>query len=110
MTPTISAGLVHALPDDLAAALRSKATLALWEALTPIGRNEFICWVEDAKQAKTRAKRIARTLEELQEGMKRPCCWPGCVHRTDKAPGKWQQAVLRERAAKAAGTAKKKAN
>ena len=32
--------------------------------------------------------------EELLEGKKRPCCWAGCIHRTDKAPGKWQQAVL----------------
>ena len=34
------------------------------------------------------------TREELLEGKKRPCCWAGCIHRTDKAPGRWQQAVL----------------
>ena len=70
MTHSLSAGLVHALPEDLAAALRSEPTLALWEALTPIGRNEFICWVEDAKQAKTRAKRIARNAIEKATGEK----------------------------------------
>lgn len=94
-TPTISGGLVHKMPGDLADALRhSKETLELWENLTPIGRNEFICWVESAKQEKTRDKRIRRAIEELLEGKKRPCCWPGCIHRTDKKPGKWQQDVL----------------
>lgn len=91
----IAGGLVHEVPDDLRAALVARpATLARWEALSPIGRNEFLCWVEDAKQPATRARRITRTCEELGEGMKRPCCWVGCIHRTDKAPGRWQQAVL----------------
>jgi hypothetical protein len=92
---TFPQGTVHEAGEDLQAALRADANLmALWENLTPLGRNEFICWVEDAKQAKTRARRIVRTCEELQEGKKRPCCWPGCIHRTDKAPSRWQQAVL----------------
>lgn len=91
----ISDGLVHKMPVDLASALtENKQTAELWESLTPIARNEFICWVEDAKQQKTRAKRIGRTVEELLEGKKRPCCWAGCIHRTDKSPGKWQQEVL----------------
>jgi hypothetical protein len=42
----------------------------------------------------TRARRIRRTVAELLEGKKRPCCWQGCIHRTDKAPSAWQQAVL----------------
>lgn len=92
---TLSGGLVHEMPADLANALYdSKETTQLWEKLTPIGRNEFICWIEDAKQEKTRLKRISRTLEELLEGKKRPCCWAGCIHRTDKKPSKWQQDVL----------------
>ena len=88
-------GTVHEAGDDLQAAIRSDAKiLALWENLTPLGRNEFICWVEDAKQPATRQRRIERTGEELLEGKKRPCCWVGCIHRTDKAPSRWQQAVL----------------
>lgn len=91
----IAAGLVHEMPDDLAHALSvDKEVLSLWQSLTPIGRNEFICWVEDAKQEKTRVKRIGRAVEELLEGKKRPCCWVGCIHRTDKKPSKWQQDVL----------------
>ena len=88
-------GTVHQAPDDLQAAIGSEpALLALWQALTPLGRNEFICWVEDARQPATRQRRIARTGEALLEGKKRPCCWAGCIHRSDKAPGRWQQAVL----------------
>ena len=101
MTDAFSHGTVHEAGEDLQAALRADPeVLALWEGLTPLGRNEFICWVDDAKQAKTRARRIGRTREELLEGKKRPCCWAGCIHRTDKAPGRWQQAVLVEKQGK----------
>ena len=90
-------GVVHVAGDDLRSAIQSDPdVLALWQGLTPLGRNEFICWVEDAKQPATRQRRIQRTIEEMQEGKKRPCCWAGCIHRTDKAPGRWQQAVLIE--------------
>ncbi|WP_439472658.1 YdeI/OmpD-associated family protein [Brevundimonas sp.] len=88
-------GTVHVAGEDLKSALQADPeVLALWEGLTPLGRNEFICWVDDAKQAATRQRRILRTREELLEGKKRPCCWVGCIHRTDKAPSPWQQAVL----------------
>ncbi|MDB5614644.1 MAG: hypothetical protein JWQ22_2297 [Devosia sp.] len=88
-------GTVHPAGEDLEAALRmNPVVLGLWGSLTPLGRNEFICWVESAKQPATRQRRILRTCEELLKGMKRPCCWVGCIHRTDKAPSPWQQAVL----------------
>lgn len=88
-------GTVHEAREDLQAALRSDPNVfVLWESLTPLGRNEFICWVDDAKQSKTRQRRIERTCDELLEGKKRPCCWAGCIHRADKAPSRWQQAVL----------------
>jgi hypothetical protein len=88
-------GTVHEAREDLQAALRSdRKVLALWEGLTPLGRNEFICWVDDAKQAATRRRRIVRSCEELLEGKRRPCCWSGCIHRDDKPPSRWQQAVL----------------
>lgn len=88
-------GTVHQLPPDLQAALvADPPVLALWQGMTPLGRNEFICWVEDARQPATRQRRVRSTVEELVEGKRRPCCWAGCIHRTDKAPGKWQQAVL----------------
>ena len=78
----VPGGAVHPLPRDLRAALiTDDAVLAAWRDITVLARNEFICWVEDAKQAATRARRIRRTCEELAEGMRRPCCWPGCSHR-----------------------------
>jgi uncharacterized protein YdeI (YjbR/CyaY-like superfamily) len=81
-TKAVSGGVVHELPEDLREALvADAAVLAAWEDITPLARNEFICWVEDAKQQKTRERRIRRTREELEEGMRRPCCWPGCKHR-----------------------------
>jgi len=95
MTDDFPHGVVHEAAPDLQAAVRSDPkALELWTGLTPLGRNEFICWVEDAKQPQTRQRRIERTLGELFEGKKRPCCWAGCIHRTDKAPSPWQQAVL----------------
>ena len=79
---TVPGGVLHALPADLRAALLAdSAALAAWSAITPLARNEFICWVEDAKQPATRERRIRRTHEQLHEGKRRPCCWPGCTHR-----------------------------
>ena len=78
----VPGGVVHELPRDLRQALvDDAAALEAWKDITPLARNEFICWVEDAKQQKTRERRIRRPREELEEGMRRPCCWPGCRHR-----------------------------
>lgn len=84
-TTIISPGTVHPLPTDLSAALAADPKVTeLWESLTPLARNEYICWVENAKHLETRARRIRRTVEELLDGMRRPCCWIGCIHRPDK--------------------------
>jgi len=78
----VPGGVVHELPADLREALIANATaLDAWRDITPLARNEFICWVEDAKRETTRERRIRRTQEELEEGQRRPCCWPGCKHR-----------------------------
>lgn len=91
----ISGGTAHKLPADLRQALSTKPkVLALWEDITPLARNEFICWVENAKQVETRQRRVRRTCEELLEGKRRPCCWVGCIHRKDKAISRTQQWVL----------------
>ena len=75
-------GVVHTLPGDLRKALMTNPTaLDVWNDITPLARNEFICWVEEAKQEMTRERRIRRTQEELEGGQRRPCCWPGCRHR-----------------------------
>ena len=79
----ISAGVVHSMPDDLGEALLAD-TVALerWEDITPLARNEWICWVESAKKIETRLRRIERARSELKEGIRRPCCWAGCPHRS----------------------------
>jgi hypothetical protein len=78
----VPGGVVHKLPGDLREALITNPTaLDAWKDITPLARNEFICWVENAKQEMTRERRIRRTQEELEEGQRRPCCWPGCDHR-----------------------------
>ena len=77
----IATGVVHRVPADLRQILAAdRAALFLWEDITPLARNEWICWVEDAKQPETR-RRIKRVRSELKEGMRRPCCWSGCPHR-----------------------------
>jgi hypothetical protein len=78
----VPGGVVHKLPADLREVLIANTTaLDAWKDITPLARNEFICWVEDAKQKATRERRICRTREELEDGQRRPCCWPGCKHR-----------------------------
>lgn len=82
----IQGGTVHKMPADLRKALvADPKVLTLWEDITPLARNEFVCWVENAKLIETRQRRVKRTCEELLEGKRRPCCWIGCTHRPDKA-------------------------
>jgi uncharacterized protein YdeI (YjbR/CyaY-like superfamily) len=81
-TLQIPSGTVHKLPADLRKSLTAhEAALAAWHDITPLARNEWICWVESAKLFGTRERRIQRTYTELAEGKRRPCCWQGCDHR-----------------------------
>ncbi len=78
----ISGGVVHNLPADLREALTSDAkALAAWEGITPLARNEWICWTISVKKDETRRQHVERVRSELKEGIRRPCCWPGCPHR-----------------------------
>ncbi len=78
----IATGTVHTMPADLRKMLISAASArTAWEDITPLARNEWICWVEGAKKIETRSHRIERTRAELIEGKRRPCCWAGCIHR-----------------------------
>ncbi len=75
-------GLVHEVPHDLLEVLTSDdAVLEKWNKLTPLARNEWICWTISVKQDKTRKEHILRLQTDILEGKKRPCCWPGCSHR-----------------------------
>jgi uncharacterized protein YdeI (YjbR/CyaY-like superfamily) len=74
---------MHKEPADFQHFLASDmSALAAWKDITPLARNEWICWIESAKKQETRARRIERACEALKEGKRRPCCWPGCPHRS----------------------------
>ena len=62
--------------------------LEKWNNLTPLARNEWICWVTIVKKPETRIQHLDRLCEDLKAGKKRPCCWPGCPHRRESAK-KW---------------------
>ena len=94
MKKKLSGGVVHELPTDLENVLNSfPKARDEWEKITPLSRNEWICWVESAKKLETRERKIGRVETELMEGKHRPCCWPGCIHRTDKVASPSQKFV-----------------
>lgn len=73
----------HTLPADLKRAITADKTAhALWADITPLAKNEWICWVISAKKLETRKNRIIVGIDKMRKGMRRPCCWAGCVHRT----------------------------
>jgi uncharacterized protein YdeI (YjbR/CyaY-like superfamily) len=93
---TLAGGVAHPMPADLRKALSSDAkALAAWEDITPLARNEWICWTISVKTPEKRKEHVGRVVSELKEGMRRPCCWYGCTHRTDKKLSKSQKWVLR---------------
>lgn len=64
------------LPDDLHQALvASPAAKAVWEDTTTIARLDWIHWIESAKQAKTRQRRVDNACEMLASGKRRVCCF-----------------------------------
>ena len=101
MTNKISSGTVHKMPPDLKRVLvTDKKALAAWESLTPLARNEWICWTVSVTFQETRDEHVKRVRSELKEGMRRPCCWYGCPHRPDKKISTAVQAVLARRSKK----------
>lgn len=89
MVAVASKDFRHSVPDDLRAVLDGNKTLEnQWNDLTPLARNEWICWMTSVKKQETRDSRLARLKEEVLAGKRRPCCWPGCPHRRASAQ-KW---------------------
>mgnify|MGYP003613779787 CR=1 FL=1 len=81
----ISSGVVHEMPDDLYTALTADdSAVERWEDLTPLARNEWICWTVTCKKPETRAQHVDRVVVDLLKGKRRPCCWAGCPHRPDR--------------------------
>jgi hypothetical protein len=78
----LSPGVVHEIPKDLKQKLSSdESVIERWNDLTPLARNEWICWTVTTKKPETRQNHIDRTMTELLSGKRRPCCWAGCPHR-----------------------------
>lgn len=103
MSTRVASGTAHALPADLRAALiATPAALAVWEDITPLARNEWICWTISVKTPGKREEHVQRVVSELQEGMRRPCCWLGCTHRKDKPLSRSQKFILGGRTKKKA--------
>lgn len=85
MTKIVATGVAHEVPKDLYEALTSDdSILERWEDLTPLARNEWICWTVTTKKPETRQNHIDRIKTELVAGKRRPCCWAGCMHREDR--------------------------
>ena len=73
---------MHKIPADFKKAIASiKAVKELWADITPLARNEWICWVTSGKKSETRNIRINKAISKMRTGMRRPCCWAGCSHR-----------------------------
>ncbi len=101
MPMKISEGTVHELPADLKKALAAdKKSLELWEDITPLARNEWICWTISVKSDEKRKEHVKRVVSELKDGMRRPCCWIGCIHRTDKKLSSSQKFIINKRSKK----------
>ncbi len=73
---------LHKLPADFKKhILANKSAQAVWDSVTPLAKNEWVCWVTSGKKEETRNIRIEKAISKLKSGMRRPCCWAGCPHR-----------------------------
>ncbi len=77
------------VPKDLAEAIhQSNVALETWQQTTTLARVDWVHWVESAKQAKTRAKRVTDACGMLAAGKRRVCCFDhsGFYSKALKAP------------------------
>ena len=89
------------LRKALAAAPKAKTQ---WSDLTPIARRDFISWIDSAKQAETRTRRLERACSMLAAGKRRPCCYSivsfdlfTALNATPKAKAQWSDLTPIER-------------
>ena len=82
VTQKIAGGVTHKMPEDFCKAIALDLKVKnVWEDITPLARNEWICWITSAKKDKTRNRRIKIGLDKMRKSMRWPCCWAGCPHR-----------------------------
>lgn len=90
-------GTAHKMPSDLKEViLQHPNLLSKWNNLTPLARNEWICWVISVKKQETRNDHLKRVILEINQGKKRPCCWLGCIHRKDKELSPSVKAIIKK--------------
>ncbi len=58
----------YPMPDDVAKALKAARLRRQYDARPNYQRNDYIGWIDRARTANTRTKRIAQMLDELQRG------------------------------------------
>jgi hypothetical protein len=64
------------LPPDLRDALAAcPEARTVWDDTTTLARVDWIHWIESAKQAKTRQKRVDEACDKLGGGQRRVCCF-----------------------------------
>jgi hypothetical protein len=62
-------------PRDLRIAFKEfPEAKSFWAELTEEIHRDWIRWIEAAKTDETRARRVTRTVEQLMERKRRPCC------------------------------------
>lgn len=60
MVINILHGVLHEVPDDMQKALSNNADIIVkWNKLTPIQRNEWICWITIVAKSETRVEHIS---------------------------------------------------
>ncbi len=77
------------MPTDLHQALAtSPDATATWTTTTTLARLDWIHWLDAAKQAKTRTRRIENALDMLASGKKTVCCFDqsGAYSKSLSAP------------------------
>ena len=66
------------VPMDLRAALAAAPLArAMWAAITPMARRDWILWISSARQTETRGIRIGKACDMLSSGKRRVCCFGG---------------------------------
>lgn len=79
----------HNVPKTVLSVLKKDTELsALWNNFTDIQRNEWCCYTTTGIKPETQEKHVKRMVNDIKDGKKTPCCWPGCLHRRSKA-AKW---------------------
>lgn len=67
------------VPAELAAALATnRKAKAAFDGFSPSHRREYVTWIDEAKRADTRAKRVAQSVEWIAEGKARNWKYEKC--------------------------------